>query len=184
MTNNMAVKRYHAALVALHWLLALLMLVELGLGSTFLKHTPNDVPEKLLALRNHMVTGNLILILTLIRFAVRLKTARPPPAYGSSAAWNRLTVAGHYALYLLPMLTAASGLALAAQTGLPQVVFEGIGHLPADFSSYAARTAHGLLAKLLMALLAGHALAALYHQVIRKDGLLGRMWFGQHREGF
>jgi cytochrome b561 len=174
----MTVKRYHAALVALHWLLVLLMLVELGLGSTFLAHTPNDVPEKLLALRNHMAAGNLILILTLIRLAVRLKTAHPPPAYGHSTAWNRLTAAGHYALYLLPVLMATSGLALAAQTGLPQVVFKGIGQLPADFSGHAARVVHGVLAKLLIALIAGHALAALYHQFIRKDGLLRRMGFG------
>jgi cytochrome b561 len=182
MMTRMTVKRYHAVLIALHWLVALLMLVELGLGSTFLAHTPNDVPEKLLALRNHMVAGNLSLIQTLIRLAVRLKTAHPPPAYGGSAAWNRLTAAGHYALYLLPVLMAVSGLALAAQTGLPQIVFEGIGHLPADFSGYAARVAHGVLAKLLMALIAGHALAALYHQFIRKDGLLGRMGFGQRQE--
>jgi len=56
--------------------------------------------------------------------------------------------------------------------------FKGIGHLPADFSGHAARVAHGVLAKLLIALIAGHALAALYHQFIRKDGLLGRMGFG------
>jgi cytochrome b561 len=175
----MTVKRYHTALISLHWLLALLMLVELGLGSTFLKHAPNDVPEKLLALRNHMAAGNLILILTLIRLAVRFKTAHPSPAYGDATLWNRLTVAGHYALYLLLVLTAASGLVLAAQADLPQVVFKGIGHLPADFSGHVARTAHGVLAKLLIVFIAGHALAALYHQFIRKDGLLGRMGFGQ-----
>ncbi|MDR2852884.1 MAG: cytochrome b/b6 domain-containing protein, partial [Burkholderiaceae bacterium] len=123
----MTVKRYHAALVALHWLLALLLLVEIGLGSTFLTHTSNDAPEKLLALRNHMAAGNLILILTLIRLAVRLKTAHPPPAYGGHTGWergwDRLSTAAHYLLYLLTVLMAASGLALAAQAGLPQVVF-------------------------------------------------------------
>jgi cytochrome b561 len=29
-----------------------------------------------------------------------------------------------------------------------------------------------------MLLIAGHVAAALYHQFVRKDGLLRRMWFG------
>jgi cytochrome b561 len=38
---------------------------------------------------------------------------------------------------------------------------------------------HGIFAKALFALIALHIGAALYHQVIHKDGLLSRMWFGK-----
>ena len=36
-----------------------------------------------------------------------------------------------------------------------------------------------MIAKLLMALIALHLAAALYHQFVLKDGLLARMWFGK-----
>ena len=172
----MSVKRYHGSLIALHWVLALLVLVELALGSTFLIHTANDVPEKLMALRNHMVAGILILILTVIRLLVRLKTTHPAPAYGEHAWLNRFTELGHYALYLLPLVMSISGLVIAAQTDLPRVVFEGLGQLPTNFDGLAARAVHGIAATLLILFVVGHVLAALYHQFIRKDGLLGRMW--------
>ncbi|MCW2319003.1 cytochrome b561 [Rhodoblastus acidophilus] len=175
----MTPKRYHLALVALHWLLTLLLLVELGLGSTVLQHTANSAPMKLFALRNHMVVGNLILLLTILRFAVRLKMDLPSHASLGSAALDRLATLAHYSLYALTALMAISGLVLAGQANLPAIVFQGIGALPETFAGYSARTAHGVLATLLIALIGGHALAALYHQFICKDGLLGRMWFGR-----
>ncbi len=175
----MTPKRYHTALVALHWLLAILMLLELGMGSTFLTHFSNDMPEKLQALRNHMAAGNLILILTIIRFVVRFKTAHPVPAYVGNEGMNQLATIGHHGLYGLTILMGLSGLLLAAQTGLPAIVFDGIGHLPANFNGIGARLAHGWVAQALIALVVGHVLAAIYHQYVRKDGLLGRMGFGR-----
>lgn len=175
----MTPKRYHTALVLLHWLLAFLILLELGLGSTFLTHFSNDMPEKLLALRNHMAAGGLILILTIIRFIVRLKTKHPAPASVGNAVLNRPAVFAHYGLYLLTVLMATSGFVLAVQADLPAVVFEGVGSLPTDFSGFDSRIAHGWIAKCLIALIAVHVLAAFYHQFIRKDGLLGRMGFGR-----
>jgi hypothetical protein len=35
------------------------------------------------------------------------------------------------------------------------------------------------LSRMLMALIALHILGALYHTLLRKDGLLRRMWFGR-----
>jgi cytochrome b561 len=43
------------------------------------------------------------------------------------------------------------------------------------------RVAHVVAAKLLMALIVLHVAAALWHQVVRRDGLLRRMSFGRHR---
>ncbi|MEO0931222.1 MAG: cytochrome b/b6 domain-containing protein [Pseudomonadota bacterium] len=39
--------------------------------------------------------------------------------------------------------------------------------------------AHGFIALLLVALIVLHIAAALYHQVVLKDGLMRRMWFGR-----
>jgi cytochrome b561 len=43
------------------------------------------------------------------------------------------------------------------------------------------RIAHGLIATLLVALIVLHIAAAIYHQVVLKDGLLRRMWFGKRK---
>jgi cytochrome b561 len=51
--------------------------------------------------------------------------------------------------------------------------------MPADFWAYKLRTAHYLISRALWALIALHIAGALYHSLIRKDGLLRRMWFGR-----
>lgn len=169
--------RYHPALVALHWLLAALILFSLAMGTLSLKEIPNASPDKVFALRGHMVLGIAILVLMAVRFAVRLGTARPLPA--GNAFLDRLAPVAHYGLYVLVILMAASGIALALQAGLPEIVFGGAGSLPESFSAFTPRAVHGLLARLLLALIALHVVAALYHQFVRRDSLLRRMAFGR-----
>lgn len=172
-------QRYHPLLAGLHWLLAILIIVALAMGSLKLQHIPNSSPEKLLALRGHMVAGMLILVMTLVRIGVRLKTRTPAPIESYDALWNRLASIAHFGLYLLVLLMALSGLALSVKANLPAAVFDGSMSLPASFTDFAPRQVHGWFAKALLVLIIGHVLAAVYHQFIRKDGLLGRMWFGR-----
>jgi cytochrome b561 len=128
-----------------------------------------------------MSIGILILGLILLRLAVRLATRKPPQADIGHAVINRLGGWTHYAFYLVVILVCASGLATAFQAGVPGIVFGGSGEpLPADFSAIAPRAAHCALTALLILLIAGHVLAFLYHQYVRRDGLFSRMWFG-HR---
>ena len=173
--------RYHPALTVLHWLLAFMILFALAMGSLKLQYIPNSSPEKLAALRGHMMAGNLILILTLIRLGVRIKTSHPAPVAGNSILLNVLATLMHYGLYFFILLTIVSGLALAVQTDLPAIVFEGEGSLPASFTDFTTHKLHGWAAMTLLAMIIGHALAALYHQFIRKDGLIRRMWFGRRK---
>ncbi len=172
--------RYHPLLVALHWLLALMIIMGLVMGGFVLSETPNDDPFKLVALRMHMGAGIAILVLMVIRLVVRLATAKPPEADIGNAALNMGAKAAHWLFYLAVIAMCASGLAIANMAGLPAIVFGGSGDpLPPDFSAFPPRAAHGALAMLLMVLIAAHVAAALYHQFVRRDGLLGRMWFGK-----
>lgn len=172
--------RYHPALVVLHWLLAAALLFVLAMGTLSLREIPNTSPDKLFALRGHMAFGVALLVLTLVRLAVRAGTRRPPPAATGSALLDRLGPFAHGALYVAVVLMAASGIALALQAGLPGIVFGGTGApLPESFASFTPRKAHGLLAKLLMVLIAVHVAGALYHQFVRRDGLLGRVSLGR-----
>ncbi len=172
--------RYHPLLVGLHWLLAFLILFSLAMGAFSLKEIANSSPDKVFYLRGHMIAGVLILVLTLLRFAVRFAAARPPSATTGKRFLDMIAVSTHYGLYLLVVLMAGTGVALALQAGLPDIVFGGSGApLPESFSIFGPRLAHGVLAKLLMALAALHILAALYHQFGKRDRLLSRMWFGR-----
>ncbi|MGB0847522.1 MAG: cytochrome b [Thiolinea sp.] len=173
-------KRYHPFLVMLHWLLAVLLIAALFMGSNVLSEIPNSDPEKLFSLRMHMSIGAIILVLTLIRLVVRLKSKKPPHADIGNALLNKLGVLAHYVLYLLVILMAASGIAISVLAGLPDIVFGGSGAaLPTSFDAFPPRAMHGIIAKLLMLTIIAHVLAALYHQFVRKDSLLSRMWFGE-----
>jgi len=172
--------RYHPLLVALHWLLAVLILAGLIIGGTVLAETPNDDPGKLLALRLHMGSGIVILVLMLIRLGTRLMAAGPPHADIGNPALNTAGIWAHWGLYLLVLAMAGSGLLLANMAGLPAIVFGGSGDpLPADFNDLTPRSVHGVLATALGLLIAAHVAAGLYHQFIRRDGLFARMWFGR-----
>ena len=177
----MSVNRYHTALVLLHWLLALLLVLALVMGSQVLAELPNTAPEKLGALKGHMLVGGTILVLTLIRLWVRLTTAHPPAATTGMAWADRLAPVLHGMLYVLVLTMAGSGIAMSVGFDLPSVVFNGQGSLPADFHVAFARRVHGVTSGLLGLLILAHVAAALYHQFVKRDALLSRMGFGPRR---
>ena len=172
-------KRYHPILVTLHWLLAALTIGGLVMGGQVLAKTPNADPAKMLSLQMHMSIGMVILVLMVLRLVVRFVTKKPPHADIGNAVLNKGAIAAHYALYAAVIAMGASGVAIANAAGLPDIVFFGSGDpLPIDFGDIAPRAAHGVLSIVLMLVIAGHVLAALYHQYVRKDSLFSRMWYG------
>lgn len=180
MSKSTEPTRYHPALVVLHWLMALLIIVALVMGGFMLSETPNTDPSKLYGLRMHMIFGSLILVLVLIRLVVRLRTDKPPHADIGNPLLNKAANWAHWAFYALIILVAGSGIGISIMAGLPQIVFFGSGDsLPPDFWAYPPRYAHEILTKLLGLLIVGHVAAALYHQIVRKDGLLKRMTLGK-----
>jgi cytochrome b561 len=173
------VSRYQPVLVTLHWLLALMIVGALTLGF-FVIAMPNSDPGKIALLRLHMAGGMTILLLMLIRLTVRWRTAKPPPAMIGNPALERLAPFVHYGFYLLVIGMVASGYTTGILAGLNRSVFQESGEaLPADISVYPSFVAHGLLAAILAGFIALHVAAALYHQFVRRDGLLRRMWFGR-----
>ena len=168
--------RYHPALATLHWLLAAMIVGALAAGTFLLAPVANADPAKMFSFRAHMSLGVAILALTLVRLALRLATRKPAPATTGTPALDRLAGLTHWAFYALVIAMCASGIALALAAGLPQIVFFGTGDpLPINFNTYTAWDVHGALANGLMALIALHVAAALWHHFIRKDGLLRRM---------
>jgi cytochrome b561 len=173
------VSRYHPALVALHWTLALLITGALALGALALVKIPNTSPMKLEALRSHMSGGIIILALMLARLAVRMRSAHPARASAGHRLLDQLAWASHRLFYVTVIAMAGSGIVMALQSGLFDSVFAGRGQIPADLWAFPIRSVHYALSRLLMALIVVHVVAAFYHAVILRDGLLKRMFFGR-----
>jgi cytochrome b561 len=176
----MTVARYHPLLVALHWFLGTFLILDLLLGTFLLKTIPNASPDKLEALAAHMTGGMVILLLMGLRLMVRTASAKPPAAIAGHRLLDALARVSHVALYVLVFSMVATGLATALIADLFAIVFAHSGSpLPATFDDLPTRVLHGYVAKALVALIALHVTAALYHQFVRRDGLLRRMWFGR-----
>jgi cytochrome b561 len=173
------VSRYHPLLVALHWVLALLIIAALALGALVMVKIPNTDPMKFEALRSHMSGGILILVLMLVRLFVRMQTKHPAAATAGNPLLDRIAWASHRMFYIAVVGMAGSGLFMAVQTGLFGIVFGGHGSLPPDFWVFSIRTVHYAFSRLLMALIALHVAAALFHALVLRDGLLRRMFFGR-----
>jgi cytochrome b561 len=177
------VSRYHPALVVLHWAMALLIIAALALGALVLVKIPNASPMKLEALRSHMFAGAAILVLMLIRLTIRARSSHPAPASAGHPLLDWLGWASHRLFYSLVVAMAGSGIVMAMQFGLFDTVLLGHGRVPADFWVLPIRGVHYALSRLLMALIALHVAAALYHAFVLRDALLGRMFFGRRMIG-
>ena len=169
--------KYHPALVALHWLLALLIVAALIGGAFSLDPVPEESPDKIGVLRLHMIVGLAIFALMLVRLIVRLRVPHPPPAHIGNETLNQIAPWLHWTFYSLVFGMAASGIAMSLEAGLGAIVFGGAEGPVPELDTLRPRAGHGLFALVLALMIAGHIGAALYHQVVRRDRLLRRMSF-------
>ena len=182
MATTQKARRHHPVLVALHWLVGLMLMVALGMGTFVLDAMPLDAPGKVDALRGHMVVGLSIGALMLVRLVARLATVKnvePTPASGS-AAKDALAKAVHVGLYVLVFAMVGSGVATSVLSGLPDVVFGPAGGVVPDaVRTVAPRMVHGWIAKGIALLVFLHVAGALMRHFVNKDGTMGRMWWGK-----
>lgn len=178
----MTVDRYHPALVVLHWLLGVLIVLGLFMGTFSLERIPNADPAKLDSLRGHMINGAVIGCLMVVRLIIRARTRHPPPASTGMPWADAIGPWTHRALYVLVFAMDASGVALGVNADLPANVFGGSGKPPPpNFDGSWMRVLHAVAAKLLMALILLHVVAASWHHAVLRDGLLRRMGLDRRR---
>lgn len=166
--------RYGLVAVTLHWVSALVIFGMITSGIRMEDMTDDAVKTDILTA--HAIFGFLVLALTVARIAWWLfADRRPDPLPGTPKWQDRAAAMVHGVLYVVIVAMVGSGIALMAVSGAGAILFGGVpGPLP-DFGQFLPRAAHGVGASVLMALLAGHVGAALYHHFIRRDGLLYRM---------
>ena len=178
MTQDSLPARYHPVHVALHWLVAIMVIGAFAIGMTFLDSTPNSLPEKVTYLKYHASWGALLALILIARLITRFAFKRPAAADAGHPALNLTAKVVHFLLYLGVFSMLVSGAGISAQYGL-MTVFAGQGSLPDDFHIFPPRAGHGITFSILFLLILLHVGAALYHQFIRRDNLFGRMWFGK-----
>ena len=166
---------------ALHWSMAALIGVQGLLG--WIGHEMERSPLKIEVMTAHKSLGITLLLLALWRLLWRWAHGAPPPP-PADRRWEILAARlSHALLYLLMFAVPVSGW-LAASTSIIPWKFWWL--LPWPDIAAPDRALHDLvgeihevLFKVLLALLAIHVAAALWHQFGRRDGLLLRMWRGR-----
>lgn len=155
-----AVKGYSSVQIGLHWIVAVLIVFQLifgeDMGGAWRAVRNGTVPEMSTWVWAHIIAGIAVLVFAAWRLLLRA-TRGAPDAPAGSALMMKAAEWGHWALYALMVLAPVSGLA---------AWYGGVE---------AAAEVHELLKPLVILLVAGHVVAALYHQFVVKDNLLARM---------
>ena len=175
----MSVTRYHPILVALHWLLAIMIGVQLGFGYFVVGRMANADPAKLATLPIHMGIGTAIIVLMVIRLITRYFTSHPEPTASQREGWGQLRTPVHRLLYLVIFVTALSGWF----TGfLITHLYETPGNtLPSDFAIYPTRVLHVWMALVLFVFILLHIAAAIKERMTGEKNIMSRVWFGKRR---
>lgn len=160
----------------LHWAMAVMILGMLFVGAGMAATVSGRYP---VMVSIHKSLGIAILVLVVIRFLNRLFNP-PPPLPADLPAWQQTAAKGsHYVLYGLMFLMPLIGWAMLSAAPYPVVIFGSLqlpAILPQNATLYALlRYAHTVLGYLFFAVVLAHLGAALFHGLIRRDGVFGSM---------
>jgi len=177
------VQAYSATARLLHWLMAVLVIIQISAGLIMVYAGPGPNPWATLAdtlglYSVHKLLGLILLALVLVRIAYRIARGTPPEE-PTLAVWQRETsTLVHAWIYLLLIVIPVLGwVGISLYPAL--VIFDSIaipGLMEADQAkSVAVFAAHAIAAFGLIALVAMHVGAALYHHFVRGDRVMLRM---------
>ncbi|MDR3391129.1 MAG: cytochrome b [Sulfuriferula sp.] len=169
--------RYTRTAIALHWLMAALIVATFPLG-LYMSDLPLS-PQKLQLYSYHKWTGIVILTLLILRILWRV-THRPPALVSGMPRWQEMSAhAVHIGLYALMLAIPLTGWMMSSALGF-QVVLFGVLPLPDLIAANKAlgqqlKEVHELLNYGLLALVILHVGAALQHHFMLRDSTLTRM---------
>jgi cytochrome b561 len=177
---------YSAGAITLHWLIAALMLTNIGLAWYF---NTLKGPAVVAPLALHKSIGITVLLLTLVRIGWRL-THPAPPLPEAMQPWERVAArATHFLFYLLMLGMPLSGWAMVSASPLikihptvlyglipwPAAPFPGLGPDQLHDAGKLFRATHNTLALVAYATIVLHVAAALKHHFFDRDDVLSRM---------
>ena len=169
-------KGYGWIAIMLHWLMAVGIFSLFGLGLYMVELSYYD-PWYRDSLELHKSLGVVLLLVLFFRLVWRWSNTSPE--ISGSLAEKKMAHVGHKALYAIMLVLMITGYLISTADGRAISVF-GLVDLPAISFSFenqedTAGEIHWLLAWGLILMAALHALAALKHHFINKDGTLNKM---------
>jgi len=166
----------------LHWLLGAAIIGMIAFG-WWMNHIPGR-PDRFFYRSIHADIGYLVLLLMVLRLMWR--GLNPTPALpGDTPRWQRMVASlSHWSLYAVTILVAVLGWAHSGARTPNYSDWFGLFHVPQITSpdrdaARAWEDRHILFAYVLLALIAIHFGAALWHHFVRRDRVAARMIDGQ-----
>jgi cytochrome b561 len=160
----------------LHWTMAAAILTMLFVG-VFMVSTVT--PTYLTLVSAHKSLGFIILVLALVRLVVRLRSGAPPLPPDLPAPMRLGAQLSHYVLYALMIAMPLIGWAMLSAADYPAVVLGGFTLpriVPQGEGLHALLwNAHRALAYAFFAVILLHLAAALFHALVRRDGVFTAM---------
>lgn len=166
---------------AFHWIVVLMLTGQFLVALVLASVLPESAAGTLVAW--HFSLGSAIWIVMLARLAWRLLHPPPPPPEDLSPLLQAVSRATHWGFYAILLVLPVLGWFAASAYG-SRVHLAGLIPLPLavpkdDPFGKLMQTVHPTVALCLLALVALHVSGALYHKLVKKDGVMGRMWPGQ-----
>ena len=170
---------YGKAARLLHWLMAALILLTVPAGLIMVQQGIDRSLQNALFIY-HKNVGVFLLVLVVLRLGIRL-TNPPPPRAADLPLWQiRLATVTHRLLYALLIVLPLAGIVRVRAGGFPIEGLDALG-IPvlvprSDELADAAKALHYWAGLTIIAFIALHVGAALYHAVVKRDGVFSRMW--------
>jgi cytochrome b561 len=170
---------YSAVARTFHWLTAALVLTMLPIGISIATFDLGPAVEDPLY-HSHRSIGALVLVITAARLTYRLFNPAPPLPVDMPAWQHLAALATHWGLYALLIVQPIVGWIATSAYRAPIIVF-GLFELPPIWAENRALSEnlfglHRLLGIAMAALILAHIAGALFHQFVRRDNLMQRMW--------
>lgn len=171
--------RYRSVVVWIHWITAAVVVAQVVVGFLFHRFYEQGTPERMEMFAWHKTLGALILVLALVRLAVRLMN--PPPPYPSDfPKWERFfAVWSHRLFYVLLIALPLTGLAAVsgrAEDGTVPLLFGlALPAIPGIPRENEFGDVHEILVWTTLALVVIHVGAALKNQFASSTDVADRM---------
>ena len=173
--------RYTGVAQALHWLVVAMLAVQYSVALWLVYVLPKSAEGALAEW--HFSLGSSVLVVMLLRLGWRLTHPAPPPPADLNPGLRLLSRATHWAFYAGFLVLPVLGWFAASAHG-SQVHVAGLIPLPLivpkdDPFGKLMQQVHPAVAITLLALIALHIAGAMYHGLVKRDGVLQRMLPGR-----
>ena len=170
--------RYGGVARLLHWIIVLLVVVQIPLGIAMTSEPLADVANPFFVVHKGM--GAVLLFLVVARIVWRL-THRPPPFPSYMPEREQgMANAGHIGMYVFLLVMTVSGYVYTVGDSFPIELLDAIGIPPLippmPQVAVIMHVVHQFAVIALVGLIAGHVAMVLRHQLIDGNPEMRRMW--------